>query len=214
MRHIAKPALSLFVVAALSAVSLGVVYDAMAEPIAENRRRARARMLAEVLPLAPGGGFEALFDRAAGVGPELKAGAQTSDGRISIERIFEGREAGGGAAGFAVELVTGAGYGGPIALVVGISSAEGRISGVRVLRHGETPGFGAVISRESFFRRFDGRALSPIAVVRRAEAAAGEFQAITSSTITTDAVVGAVNEAIAWYGRKSAAGEPRDGGNR
>ena len=186
MKHIVKPAFSLFIVAALSAVSLGVVYNVMADPIAENQRRTRERVLREILTEATE------FVEA----PEVLA--ETSDSRIRIERVFEGRSE-GATVGYVVEIVTGAGYGGDIIMMVGILSAQNRIAGVRVLRHSETPGFGAVISRESFFRRFDGRSLIPLAVVRRAEADENEFQAITSSTITTNAIVGAVNEAIEWH---------------
>jgi electron transport complex protein RnfG len=186
MKHIVKPALSLFIVAALAAVSLGVVYDVMAEPIAENQRRARERMLREILPEA----YE--FD-------ELEANVETADGRVQVVRLFEGRSE-RGTVGYVAEMVTGAGYGGSISLMVGFLREENRLAGVRVLRHSETPGFGAVISRESFFRRFDGLALVPLTVVNRA-ASPDEFQTITSSTVTTRAVVGAVNEAIDWYNR-------------
>jgi len=183
VRHVLKPAFSLFVVAALAAVSLAVVYGVMSGPIAENERRARERMLREILT-------EATEFEETAVPPE------TSDPRIRIERVFAGFRD-GEAVGYVVELVTGAGYGGDIAMMVGISGTENRVAGMRVLRHSETPGFGAVISRESFFRRFDGIGLVRLVV------GSGEdrFQAITSSTITTHAVVNAVNEAIDWYYR-------------
>jgi len=184
MKHIVKPALSLFIVAAIAAVSLGIVYDIMAEPIAENQRRTRERMLGEILTEATD------FREVPDIPPE------TSDGRIRVERLFEGIND-EGMIGYVVEIVTGAGYGGDINLMVGISLAQNRVAGVRILRHSETPGFGAVISRENFFRRFDGIALVPLTVVNRA-AGENEFQAITSSTITTVAVVNAVNEAIEW----------------
>jgi len=188
MKHIVKPALSLFIVAALSAVSLGIVYNIMAEPIAENQRRTRDRMLRELLAEA------AEFAEVADVP------AETSDSRIRIKQVFAGRRD-GETVGYVVEIITGAGYGGDISMMVGILGAENRIAGVRILRHSETPGFGAVITRENFFRRFDGRSLALLSVVMRAETAGNEFQAITSSTITSNAVVGAINEAIAWYDR-------------
>jgi len=189
MKHIVKPALSLFIVAAIAAVLLGIVYDVMAEPIAENQRRTRERVLGEILVAATE--FREVPD----------VPTETSDGRIRIVQIYEGLR-NGELVGYVVEIVTGAGYGGDINLMVGISAVENRVAGMRVLRHSETPGFGAVISRENFFRRFDGISLNPLTVVNRA-AGQNEFQAITSSTITTMAIVNAVNEAIAWYNRGS-----------
>ena len=182
MKHIIKPALSLFIVAALSAVSLGIVYNITLEPIENNRRRVQERMLMEVLPAAYG--FREMAAETPG----------------SIVRIFEGLREGGEVMGYVLELAP-TGYGGAINMMVGISKAESVVTGMRVLRHSETPGFGAYIVRESFFRRFDNRNLVPISVVRRSPGE-NEIQAITSSTITTQAVANAVNEAIEWYLRE------------
>ena len=177
MKHIVKPALSLFVVAAIAAVSLGIVYDITLEPIEAQRRRTQERMLREVL--ANASDFREMSVETPG----------------SIVRVFEGLD-NGRTVGYVIELAP-MGFGGAINMMVGISGGG---TGMRILRHGETPGFGAYIVRESFFRRFDGRNLVPLTVVRSSPGE-NEIQAITSSTITTQAVTGAVNEAIEWYNR-------------
>ena len=184
MKHIIKPALSLFVVAAIAAVSLGFVYEITYEPIEARRRLTQERMLREILAAASD--FTEMSVEASG----------------SIVRVFEGL-AGGETVGYVLELAP-IGYGGAINMMVGISATDSVVTGMRVLRHNETPGFGAVITRESFFRRFDGLNLVPLIVVRSSPRE-NEFQAITSSTITTRAVVDAVNEAIEWYNRRRAA---------
>ena len=180
MKHIVKPAFSLFVVAAIAAVSLGFVYDITYEPIQARRRLTQERMLREILVDAS----------------DFREIAVETSG--SIVRVFEGLSE-GETVGYVIELAP-MGYGGAINMMVGISGADDMVTGMRVLRHNETPGFGAVITRESFFRRFDGLNLVPLTVVRSSPGA-NEFQAITSSTITTRAVVNAVNEAIEWYNR-------------
>jgi len=179
MMHILKPAISLFMVAAIAAVTLGVVNGLTLEPIENQRRRAQEKLLAEILQ-------EASEFR------ELRGGFSGS-----IVKVFEGIGDGGKTVGYVIELAP-IGYGGAINMMVGISSTQNLIAGMRVMRHSETPGFGAVISKERFFGRFNGLAISPLTVVRFG-AGAGEFQAITSSTITSRAVVGAVNDAIEWY---------------
>jgi len=179
MKHIVKPALSLFIVAAIAAVSLGVIYDITLEPIEAQRRRTQERMLREILEASD---FREMPVETPG----------------SIVRVFEGVVE-GETIGYVIELAP-IGYGGAINMMVGISAADNVVTGMRVLRHSETPGFGAYIVRESFFRRFDGRSLVPLTVVRRSPRE-NEIQAITSSTITTRAVVDAVNEAIEWYNR-------------
>ena len=47
------------------------------------------------------------------------------------------------------------GYGGPIETVVGVSS-DGKVSGVTVVKHSETPGLGANITDPKFQMRFVG----------------------------------------------------------
>jgi len=183
MKHIIKPALSLFVVAALSAVSLGIIYNVTLEPIENNRRRVQERMLREIL--AEAHAFREKQTRTYG----------------SMVRVFEGLLEDETVVGYVIELAP-MGYGGAINMMVGISKKQNAVSGMRVLRHSETPGFGAYIVRESFFRRFDGISLNPLTVVRRSPGE-NEIQAITSSTITTQAVTNAVNEAIEWYNREA-----------
>jgi len=114
----------------------------------------------------------------------------------SIVAVYEGRN-GGDPAGYVV-LLSPTGYSGNIDLIVGISVPAEKITGMRVLRHSETPGLGALAVNEYFFRRFDGRALIPLGVTRSTPGE-HEIAAITSATITTRAITNAVNEAIEWY---------------
>jgi len=112
--------------------------------------------------------------------------------------VYEGVGGDGEKAGYVVALSP-EGYSGKIDMMVGISSAGETVTGMRVLRHTETPGLGAMAVRESFYGKFDGRSLTPLTVVKSAPGE-NEIDAITSATITTRAITGAVNEAITWYG--------------
>ena len=93
------------------------------------------------------------------------------------------------------------GYSGSIHLLVGIDH-DGRLSGVRVTAHKETPGLGDAIEaeRSDWIRAFDGRALGtpPLAgwAVRRD---GGEFDQFTGATITPRAVVAAVRRALEYF---------------
>jgi len=178
MNYIIKPALTLFITAVITIAALSVVYSFTLEPIQRQQRRTQEAAMRAVLPQADG------FREAA---------AERSG---SIVAVYEGLR-GGDLVGYVVALSP-VGYSGPIDLMVGISVPDEKISGMRILRHSETPGLGALATRESFYRRFDNRPLAALTVVR---AAPGEHEimAITSSTITTRAVTNAVNEAITWY---------------
>lgn len=84
-----------------------------------------------------------------------------------------------------------AGYGGAIELFVGVDP-EGKITGMEVLSHSETPGLGANIKTEKFKEQFTGQKV-PLEVVK-GTAKEGEISAITGATITTRAVTDGINE--------------------
>jgi electron transport complex protein RnfG len=95
------------------------------------------------------------------------------------------------------------GYSGPIRLLVAVDGA-GRVLGVRVLEHRETPGLGDFIEerRSQWIRGFDGRSLgdppSGRWTVRRD---GGDFDQFTGATVTPRAVVGAVRKALTYAER-------------
>jgi electron transport complex protein RnfG len=180
MKHILKPAFALFIIAAAATALLGIARDLTLEPIANQQKRTQEKMMKEVLPQAAG--FIEIEDF-------LYEG--------SIVRVFEG-VSGSGIAGYVIELAP-SGYSGTINMMVGISSGENKITGMRVLKHSETPGLGANAVYEKFYSRFNGKNLVRLNVVKVPTGNANEIEAITASTITTRAITNAVNEAIEWY---------------
>ena len=178
MNYIVKPAATLFITAVITIAALSVAYNLTLEPIERQARRTQEAAMRAVLPQASD--FRELAAEKSG----------------SITAVFEGLS-GGELIGYVIELSP-TGYGGTITVMVGISAQDEKITGMRVLRHSETPGLGALAAREAFYRRFDNRPLVPLAVVRSSPGE-HEISAITSSTITTKAITNAVNEAIAWF---------------
>jgi Na+-translocating ferredoxin:NAD+ oxidoreductase subunit G len=79
---------------------------------------------------------------------------------------------------------------------------DGRISGVRVLAHRETPGLGDKIEveRDDWILDFDGRSLSQPPRERwRVRRDGGAFDQFTGATITARAVVSAVRDALIYF---------------
>src|SRR5690606_33294119 len=97
--------------------------------------------------------------------------------------------------GAVLEAVAPDGYGGNIALLVGVT-VDGTITGVRVvLPHNETPGLGDKIEtrKSGWILGFNGRSLDNTDAQGWAvKKDGGEFDAFTGATITPRAVVGAV----------------------
>lgn len=93
------------------------------------------------------------------------------------------------------------GYSGDIRLLVGIS-AEGTLTGVRVLNHRETPGLGDAIEtrRSDWILQFGGLSLENPAPSRWAvRKDGGQFDQFAGATITPRAVVKAVRRALVFF---------------
>ena len=76
----------------------------------------------------------------------------------------------------------GAGYGGEFRIAVALDS-DGRTSGVRVLEHGETPGFADILAADS-------------AWLARFRTSPNDVHAVTGATVTSQAVIDAVRRVL------------------
>jgi electron transport complex protein RnfG len=93
------------------------------------------------------------------------------------------------------------GYNGPIHMLVGIY-ADGRIAGVRIVKHRETPGLGDVVSitKSDWILGFDDRSLDdPQPRQWKVKRDGGVFDQFTGATITPRAVVEAVYNALQYF---------------
>jgi electron transport complex protein RnfG len=97
------------------------------------------------------------------------------------------------------------GYRGPIELLVAID-VSGRLIGVHVVRHNETPGLGDAFENRDidWLPKFAGRSLDDPPQQRWAvRPDGGDFDAFTGATITPRAIVKAVRRALEFYRAKS-----------
>jgi electron transport complex protein RnfG len=100
-----------------------------------------------------------------------------------------------------VYRVIGHGYAGPIICVMGVSR-EGRILGVRVLKHSETPGLGDKIDalKAKWIFDFDGKYLgNPPAEKWAVKKDGGVFDQFAGATITPRGVVKAVKGGLDFF---------------
>ena len=97
--------------------------------------------------------------------------------------------------------VIGYGYAGEIELILGLDS-DGKILGVRVLSHAETPGLGDRIeeSKSDWVLGFNGRSLENTTSAQwHVKKDGGDFDQFTGATITPRGVVKAVHEGLDFY---------------
>ena len=190
--------LKLGLFAAIAAAIVAGGWQLTGERIAANERAARLAQFESVLGDTR---FDTLdYDAPVVIKPPHRLpGDDTA-------RIFEAFR--GGVLVARVFDVEAAGYGGPIALLVGIDTS-GVVTGVRVVRHTETPGLGTDIERErsDWITGFDGRTLGAddgtVWALRRD---GGAFDAFTGATITPRAVVEAVHDTLV-YAQSMGAGQ-------
>lgn len=93
--------------------------------------------------------------------------------------------------GYVVEATSKEGYGGDIVLYVGVDH-DGTVTGVSILELSETAGLG-MEAPKVLVPQFAGRMVDSFAYTKTGAQADNEVDAITSATITTSAVVNAVN---------------------
>jgi electron transport complex protein RnfG len=182
--------LALFALVATAAIALTWVNTR--EEIAEQQRRFAARALLEVVP-ARLHDNDLLDDTVAVRDPEALHVA--ADARIHIAR----RD--GEPVAAVLPVAAPDGYSGRIELIVGVDRS-GRITGVRVLQHRETPGLGdrVELRKSDWVLDFEGRALGdPPAERWTVRKDGGAFDQFTGATITPRAVVAAVREALEYH---------------
>ena len=93
------------------------------------------------------------------------------------------------------------GYAGPIRMLVGIAM-DGKVSGVRVIEHRETPGLGDRIDilKSDWVLQFDGHSLSDPDVAQWAiKRDGGDFDQLTGASVTPRAVIKAIKETLIYF---------------
>ena len=168
--QIVKLAVILFLVSAITSGVLGLVNMLTKDKIAEQNAIATAKAYNEVLP------YDGEYEPVEGYDTE------EFDTVDSISKA--------GDAGYVVEL-TFSGAQGYITAAVGIDNND-TVTGVSVISHGETPSLGSRITESDFRDMFVGAA-EGVALSKNG----GTIEAITSATISSQAMVDATNTAIA-----------------
>lgn len=182
-----------WIVAVLVAATLAVAWvtQATRSRIARNED---ARMMQSLAQVLPPGSFDNQPDQDRYFVTDAALGA---DEPLAVYRARRG----GLPVAVVVTVVARQGYVGPIRLLVALDPA-GRILGVHLLAHRETPGVGDRIepAHSGLLQAFVGHSLAdpPPAgwAVRRD---GGAFDQVTGATVTSRAVVNAVREAAAWF---------------
>lgn len=181
--------LGLFAIVTVGLVTL--IQQATATRIEAAARDAQVRALGEILP--PGSYDNHLLDNSIRLHDPLLGSRNPQPAYIAMKD--------GQANAVILQATAPDGYSGAIRLLVGIR-ADGRLAGVRVLNHRETPGLGdkVELSKSSWILGFIGKSLSdPSETGWAVKKDRGEFDQFAGATITPRAVVKAVHNALLYF---------------
>jgi electron transport complex protein RnfG len=171
--------LILLLITGVAAFLLGGAYEITKAPIAASIETDRQVAMKEILPTAD------KFEKS-----DVKLNEKISE----VNAGLKGTEI----AGYAIKVAP-KGYAGPVEIMVGIST-DGKVTGIKILSHTETPGLGANAPEPKFSDQYKSKPTKgKIEVVKTVPSKDNQIQALTGATITSKAVTLGVNDAIDFY---------------
>lgn len=192
LKHATKTALTLVVFALSFTLLMTFVYQITKEPIAQSEAAARIALFQQVIPHERYNN-DVLKDTIDIAANNLLGNKQAT---IANRARMDGEPV-----AVILEAIAHDGYSGDIKLLIAIN-VDGTISGVRVIKHTETPGLGDYIdiAKSNWIKLFDGESLENKSVSQWAvKKDGGQFDYMAGATITPRAVVNAVHKALQYF---------------
>lgn len=192
MKKIIKDTLALALITIVAGLALGAVYMITKEPIAKQNEKIKIAaynsVFAELDSYKEYEDVEALSK----VLPEKGFNA------VELNEVVYAYDKDGKNIGVIITVTDKEGYGGNIKMTVGIDM-EGTITGLEILEISETAGLGMKAADKAFRNQFVGINADEVVYTKSGKTEPNEIDAISSATITTNAVTDGVNGAITVY---------------
>lgn len=183
-----KEAGILFAITLISGILLGFVYELTKEPIRVQQEKAVQEACMAVFPGSETRGIS--FEEYAYTPDAERTERLAADG-VEIGTVYRAVAGDGALCGYVVEAASSRGYGGDIVLYVGVDT-EGVVGGVSILDISETAGLG-MEAPNVLVPQFSGKAVDQFSFTKSGSRTDSEVDAISGATITTKAVINAVN---------------------
>lgn len=200
-QSIIKNAIGLALFAFVTAGVIAIVQSNTKQTIAENIAQAQAKALYEITP-ATTLDNDLLNDGLLIGTPESQAQLNTQLlGPIDKNAKIHFAQTDNKTHTLILPVIAPDGYTTTIQLLVGIT-VDGKVAGVRVIDHKETPGLGDKIElkKSAWVLNFNGTSLSnPKTEKWKVKKDGGEFDSFTGATITPRAVINAVKNSLLFY---------------
>jgi H+/Na+-translocating ferredoxin:NAD+ oxidoreductase subunit G len=191
-------ALNLLFFALIGTALLALTYELTREPIASSEENEKLKLITQIAPVSVYDN-DIMKDTRQLATDELLGNDDTT---VAYLGRLKGRPSIA-----VIQAIAPDGYGGRIRLIVAIRSdgpGAGRIGGVRVISHEETPGLGDYIeiAKNKWITVFNGTSLdSPKDSDWKVKKDGGAFDYMAGATITPRAVVKAVHKVLKYFAR-------------
>lgn len=179
-----KEAGILFAITLIAGLLLGFVYDITKEPIRLQKEKTVQEACAKVF--ADAAAFE-VFETVL----EEETVMQLAQNGVEIGTIYQAKSADGSLLGYVLQTTSKEGYGGKIVLYMGVR-LDGTLNDISILEISETPGLG-MEAEKVLVPQFHNVQTDSFTYTKNGSMSDSEVDAISGATITTKAVVNAVN---------------------
>lgn len=192
MKGMLKDAAILFAITIIAGAILGFVYDVTKAPIAEQEVKAKNEACQEVFADA------VEFETAESSEDEMTAVvAQGGFAKTSVNEVVRAKDASGNLLGYVITVTSHEGYGGDIQFSMGLRN-DGTLNGISILSISETAGLG-MRADEVLKPQFADKKVDAFTVTKTGAASDEQIDAISSATITTNAMTNAVNAGLYYF---------------
>lgn len=192
-----KSALVLCAITLIAGVLLSGVFDLTEEAIEEQQLAANVASYQVVCPDAQ----SFARDETLGAAVDALEGEQYGDsfGKAYINEALVGTDASGAVAGYIISVTSKDGFDGAITLSVGLSP-DGTVNGIAFTELNETAGMGMRCDEDEFKNQFAGVKTDGFVLDKTGSASAdNEINSISGASISSGAVVNAVNAALDFF---------------
>ncbi|MBE5847132.1 MAG: RnfABCDGE type electron transport complex subunit G [Lachnospiraceae bacterium] len=188
MSKMLKDAAILFAITVIAGAVLGFVYDITKAPIAEQDAKAKAAACKEVF--ADAADFKLVSDDEASMSETAAAAGY----KARINEVMEALDASGNKLGYVLTVTSKEGFGGDIKFTVGVQN-DGTVNGMSILSISETAGLG-MKAGDVLVPQFRDKKVPMFSYTKTGATSDDQIDAISGATITTNAVVNAMNAGL------------------
>lgn len=202
MKNIIKNTLILFAITLVAGLGLGFVYNVTSDARAEQEEKTKLSAYESVMPgLDEFENVSVDSDCSKYIKNKVKENESANNISVikpfnaNVDEVVLAKDKDGNNIGYIVTVTDNEAYDGSLQMTVGIKE-DGTVLGISFLSLSETPGLGMKANEDTFKSQFEKKNVDYFVYEKSGANADNEINAISSATITSNAVTHGVNAAI------------------